>query len=265
MTEESLDDILKGTSAVVPDRPVAEPAEVHDAPVKEPEATPVPARDESGKFAKTEVAQEAAKAEPEKLPVTRDVAGIIDERRKRQALEARLREIESKPEQQKVSVFEDEDKGIAQRVDSGVRPLRAQLFTQSMRLARIEHKDFGEAESAFMDAAEADPRLYEQLRAAEDPGDYIYSIGSHIKELGPYGGNLIKRDEAKFADLRTQITERDTKLAAMQAQLDALTKAQADLDAVPRSLNKSPSATSGRTQVAEDDEPLSKIVRFGNT
>lgn len=279
MSDESLTDVLRGSSAFVPAQrteTVTEPVNTESSQtesLQEPEpkvdsaaAKAAPVRDEGGKFAKTE--EQAPAKEPDK-PVPSHVAAIIDERRKRQSVEARLRELQSaapQTETPKVSVFEDEDKGVAQRVDAHTQGLRGQLFAQSMRLARLEHKeDFGEAESAFMDAAEADPRLYQQLRTAEDPGEYIYSIGSHIKELGPYGGNLGKRDEAKFSELRAQITERDTKLSAMQAEIDALKKTQSELDAVPRSLNKSPSATSGRAQVSEDDEPLSKIVRFGNT
>lgn len=267
-TIESLSDVLRGSSALVPaEQPVAEAAPAETPPEKPAEAPaekPTQPRDESGKFAKTEGQPEPEQAQ-EKPPVKREVAAIIDERRKRQALEARLREIEAKPQNPEppTSVFQDEDKAISQRVDAGTRGMREQLFTTSMRLARIEHKDFGDAEAAFMDAAESDPRLWDSLRAAADPGEYVYSIGSHIKELGPYGGSLAKRDEAKFAALQGQIAERDQRLTALETELAALKKTQADLDAVPRSLNKVSSSAAPKA-TTEDAEPLNKIVRFGN-
>lgn len=266
MDDESLQSILSNDAA-----PAVTP-EVVEAKA-EPEAVkPAQVRDEGGKFAKAEpeVAKPTeAKAEPVKVeaakPTPADVAAIIDERRKRQALEAELQQL--KQQQQpttKPSVFEDEDAAIASRVQEHVAPLRGALLEQSVEIARYRHgaDKFAEAEAAFFEAVQQNPDLAARFRNASNPGEFVFSEGTRTKELAEVGGDFLKYREKLTAGHSAALAEKETRITALQAELEALKKTNADLQSLPRSLNKSPSGTPQAGE--EDDDDLASIVRFNN-
>lgn len=263
MSEESqsLSSVFEGmpfggkAEAVAPE-PVAKPVETAAPEPKAPEVT--------AKTAEVPPVSTQGDKPAEKPRV--DVAAIMDERRKRQALEAKLKELEAKPEA-KTSVFDDEDKAISSRVEAGTRGLREMLYKQSLKTARIMYKDtFAAAETAFIEAANSDPegRLIDGLRASDDPGEYIHTIGMQIKELGApdVGGDFVKYREKLTAESKTQMATLQAQLDAMKTENEALKKAQADLEAIPRSLN---STSLQPAKAGEDDEAdIKTIVRFGN-
>ena len=262
MSDESLSSILKSESPSTGES-AAPPAAVVETrePVTEPVAKSSD-RDEQGRFKPAEKPAEAVKADPPADKPKVDVAAIIDERRKRQALEAKIREMEAAKPAPKVSVFDNEDQAISQRLDEGTKTLRQQNYALSVKLARMEHKDaFTAAESAFIDAAEADPRLYEGLRASADPGEYIYTIGTQIAELAPVGGDFAQYREKVTGELKTQLTEAQKRIAALESQLAEKQKAQAQEAAIPRSLNNRASGASPGVGAA-DPEDIGSIVRF---
>jgi hypothetical protein len=259
--DESLSDILSS----------AEPKGETAAP---PAATEQ-ASDNAGKFAKVEEpAKDSPKAEgepakavdprPEDKPAEKpriDVAALIDERRRRQAAEARVKELEGQKPEKAPSVFEDEDKAIGHRVDSGTRSLRESLFNQSVKIAQLVHKeDYEEVSKAFLDASDKDERLIEALRRAEDPGEFIYTTGLQLKEMGDVGGDFVKYREKLTGDLRTQLTERDAKIATLEKQIADLAAAQAELSTLPKSLNTRSAAP--KAGEVEPDEDISSIARF---
>jgi len=222
-------------------------------------------RDASGKFQKAPEA-DASKPDANQPDKPRaDVAAIIDERRKRQAAEARVRELEGNAgkDAAKPSVLEDEDKAFSTRIDEGTRGIREQLYHLSMDNARLRHGDaFAEAEEAFANAAEKDERLIEGLRNSANPGEYVFSMGFHVKELADVGGNLQKYREKITADSRTQIAERDTRIKALEAQVAELTHQKTELETLPRSLNSRTSAAPAAGSVEPED--IKSIARFGN-
>lgn len=234
---------------------------------KEPEApeSKVPARDESGKFTKAAEHEAKPESKPEAKPedtVDGRTAALRAERQRRQQLEAKLKEYESQKPAQKVSIFEDEDAGISQRVTEATRPLRESNFNMSVKLARLSYKDdFEKAETAFFDAAEADPRLYDQLRGSPDPGEFIMTVGTQISELGSVGGNFVAYREKVTGELRSELAKRDEQIKALMAQVESLTKAQKELETIPRSLNKG-SESAPRSVAEADPQDINEIVRF---
>ena len=255
-------------SAPIESVPTGEPAKVETAKAETaPPAEGVtdkaaPARDETGKFAK---AEEPAKApEVVKDKPRADVAAIIDERRKRQALEQRLKELEAGKPANKPSVFEDEDKAISSRVDEAIRPIREALYKQSLRSAASLHKDdFESAQLAFVEASQQDDRLIAGLRASEDPGEYIYSMGAHIRELADVNGDLGAYKAKITGAMKTDLDARDATIKSMQTEIDALKKAHADLESLPRSLNTRTSGASPKPGDG-DAESIKTLTRFGN-
>jgi hypothetical protein len=265
-SEESLSDILAGKDPAPVQAPEPAKGEKEAAPPAAKESKPVEesaeakaARDEKGRFAKAE----EKPAEKQEKPRA-DVAAIIDERRKRQAAEQRLAELmqQHKPAE-KPSVFENEDRAIGSRVDEGVAPLREMLYKMSLKTARAVYKDFGDAEQAFSEAMEKDERLLQGLRASDDPGEYIYTMGIHVRELADVGGDLMKYRDKITGSMKTEIETRDARIKALEAELATAKEAQTDLDSVPRSLNNTSSGSAPKPGSA-DPENLRNIVRFGN-
>lgn len=243
----------------------AKPAEAAPPAAKESEPPAEKAeksdrtRDESGRFAKVE---DKPADKPQEKPRA-DVAAIIDERRKRQEAERRLQDLLSKQEKPaaKPSVFDNEDAAISARVDEGTRSMREAIYKLSVKTARTLYKDFGEAETAFMEASQRDERLLDGLRASDDPGEYIYTMGIHVRELADVGGDLMKYRDKVTSGEKARADELATQLAAMKAELDAMKKAQADLENVPRSLNNTSSGPSPKAGEADDDD-IRTIARF---
>jgi hypothetical protein len=271
--QESLSSILGGSfGSKTPAEPAkgeaakpaeaAPPAAVPEAKPPEAEAKPESTRDEKGRFAKTE---EKPAEKPQDSKPRPDVAAIIDERRKRQEAERRLEEAlraQQKPVE-KPSVFENEDAAISSRVSDGTRDLREKFYKLSMKAARSAYKDFGDAEQAFLEASERDTRLISGLQQSDDPGEFVYTMGIHVRELADVGGDLMKYRDKVTAGSQAKIDELSQQLAAMKAENEALKKAQTDLENVPRSLNN---ATSGAAPKPGEGDPESirSIARFGN-
>jgi hypothetical protein len=267
---ESLSSIIsgKGESAPVTTEAPASPAVAPETKETTAPETKAQTRDETGKFAKaaepTPETKEPAAAAPTKDDTDGRTVALRAERERRRQLEAKLRELEqqrSQPEA-KVSIFDDEDKGISTRVAEHLRPLRETNFNMSMKLARLTYKDdFDKAEQAFFDSAEGDPRLYDQLRGSPDPGEFIYTIGTQIAELGPVGGNFAKYREQITAQNKAELAKRDEQIAALTAKLESLEKSQQALEQIPRSLNKG-SESAPRSVAEADPTDLKSLVRF---
>jgi hypothetical protein len=234
------------------------PAEIKPEVV---ESKPDRTRDESGKFAKAEEKPAEKPAEKPKLS-SAEVAAIIDERRKRQDAEQKYADLLAKTQKpgEKPSVFENEDAAISARVTEGTRGLRESMYKLSVKAARGIYKDFADAENAFAEAMERDPRLIVGLQQSDDPGEYIYTMGIHVRELADVGGDLMKYREKVSAVSQSKIDEQAKQIAALNSELETLKKSQAELAAVPRSLNGLPSTPAKAGDGDPDD--IRSIVRF---
>lgn len=247
---ESLSSILSNADApAVAAHVVAEPAKAEPV-VTEPVVDAK--RDEQGRFAKTE--------EEKKQLKPADVAAIIDERRKRQALEQQLTELRGK--QPKVDIWENPDAAIAEQIKAATSPMEAKFFNLSMKSARVGREDFDTVAEAFLKASEADPSLVAQMRAHDDPGEFVYQFGKHHMELSEVGGDLTKYRQKLTAESDAKIADRDKTISGLQAEVEALKKAQTNLASVPRTLNTTSSAL---TPVSgEDPDDIKSIARFNN-
>ncbi len=124
----------------------------------------------------------------------------------------------------------------------------------SVELARGRYQDFDEAAEAFAKAAENDPRLWQSMRTASNPANYIYTVGAQIRELSDVGGDFVKYREKLTGEYKTRI-------AALEAENAALKQGKTDLESVPRSLNSKGSGAQPR-EADSDPEDIKNIVRF---
>jgi hypothetical protein len=207
-------------------------------------------RDESGRFAPK--AEKPAETQTEKSEPMVPLSALLAERARRRDPEAA-----NKP---KTSVFDDEDKGISERVSEYVEPLQKQVFDLQLRLVKADKPDFDDVVMTFLKAAQNDPVLKYQADNAPDQLDFIYREGKRLGELADVGGDIGKYRDKVTAQERAKYTELETRYKALEAQVATLTNAQKELAVVPRSLNSEQSGTPKAADVDPDD--LKKIVRF---
>lgn len=262
---EDISSILRNEDAPVETR--VETTDVKAEPssaAPETKETKEQSRGQDGKFTKAEPetkveAKPEVKAEPRQTTAA-DVPAIIEERRKRQELQKQLDALRAQSPEKVPSVLDDEEAAFNARNSQLDSQWRDRFYRQSVKIARLTHNsDYSEAETAFMDAAERDPRLYDGLRNAEDPGEYIYSIGLQIKELADVGGDFGQYRAKLTAGHAAALAEKDARIQALEAQLADANKTK--LETLPTSLNGKPTGS----RASEDDgDDLKSITRFGN-
>lgn len=193
---KTLDEMLDG-KAEVPATPTEKPEQETEVKPTEVEAKPEGEakterpRDETGKFAKGEKQSESPSEKPSKRepddPETGLKAGITAERKKRQAVETRLRELEGQLQkmQQPAQVPDvvGDPQGYAQHVRSEVETaMLDERVNLSVDFARDRHNDFnevmGEGMELWTEALAADPTLYQRAIGQRNPGEWAYQ---HLK------------------------------------------------------------------------------------
>lgn len=186
--------------------PAAEPQAASD-PGEKPASQPERPRDDAGRFAPKGEQQAAPPAPEQNAPQMVPLATVLEERKKRQALEARLREVEAarqapqpapqmpqQPAQPEVPLsdlmFQDPDKFI-----QAVRaPLEEQLvvtrIAMSEQVAR-QQPDYAEAEAALVAYVEANPQLRphvaKQLREHPAPAMWALEQGRALLAQQQWG------------------------------------------------------------------------------
>jgi len=106
----------------------------------------------------------------------------------------------------------------------------------SQRLMRKEHPDYEEMEILFKEAADADPRLWQAIRAQEFPAEYAYNVAKEIK---------LRREIAAAGSLDKYVEQlAATKLSAQQPTVPTQNPAASAPKAPPpQSLARVPSVT----------------------
>lgn len=217
----------------------AKPAPKAEAPKEEPKAA--------------EPAKPATPAQEEMTAKEKAAfAKAADETRKRQALEARLRELEAKIQQpaaqspgtpaEAPKTFWDDPEGALQRTQQQMQQaiLGTRLQTAEA-IARSRYTDFDEKVMEFKDLAMTTPGLAQQMLAAPDPAEFVYRTAANhmaIKQAGGVDALVAKAREEERAKVRQEVE------AELKAKAEALAKERA---ALPGSLSDAPSKGNQRT------------------
>jgi hypothetical protein len=247
-TPAPLSDILRGGSEPAPREPAGRQAT--EAPSegsaetgdKSVDLTKAPARDESGRFAPKADQQEAGPPPEAKqdAPPPVPVAALLEERKKRQALEVRLKEMEARlaappapaptvaPATPEVPLedlmFQD-----PQRFIQAVRaPLEDQLVQTRLAMSEANARrepDFEETTSAFHAYVEANPHLKDSVRQAlrshPDPARWAVEQGRALLA------------EQRWGSVVSQYGTPEAFLAAQHQQQAAAPIAQASAPPTP--------------------------------
>jgi len=171
-----------------------------------------------------EPAPQQAVKEPPKQEFTEKerafLAAAQEERRKRQALEHQLAELQKKPAEEKKTFWDDPEAALQhfqQQTETAITKTR---LDTAEAIARTKYKDFDENVAEFAELMQTVPGVKQQWLAATDPAEFAYQVGKRQKELKSIGNleeyraNIERETRAKLeAEYKAKEEER-RKLAA---------------------------------------------------
>ena len=217
---------------------------------------------ETGQFIKKEETKEEVKTEvkveQKKEELTEKERGFLkgleEERKKRQALEAKLAEIEKgKPEKTEAKAFWDDPDGRLKEQEQRISQKELALTLKvSEQLARSRYTDFDDNVAVFAEVLQSTPGLHAQWLASQDPAEFAYKLGKHTKEL---------RSAGDIDKLKEQIRkeERERLETEYRAKQEALEKERA---ALPGSLSEVRGVSRQQRAVFTGPTPLDSVL-FG--
>jgi hypothetical protein len=169
-----------------------------------------------------------------------------EEREKRQTAEARLRELQTP--KAPVDPWAD----LPGALTSHQQQIRDEMFVERCNLteeiARDKHKDFDEVRQVFLEAAEADPTLFQQLRQQRNPAEFAYREGLKVRELKDVNGDFTAYKSKLEKDIEARLT----------AQFEAKYGKQTPV--APTSLN-SDTSPAVATEVWAGPTPIGQLLR----
>ena len=169
------------------------------------------------------------------------------EREKRQAAEARLRELEA-PKKEPVDPWTDLPGALKSEREQIQETLFVERCNLTADLARMKHTDYDEMQAAFLEAAEADPSLFARLRQERNPAEFAYKHGVLHRELGSVNGDMTAYREKLRASIRAEV----------EAEFAA--KGGKPAPVVPASINSDTSPVAA-TEVYAGPPPINTILR----
>lgn len=217
MSNLSLDDVFNGVEEV--EEPVVEETPTAE-PEPEPEAEPVEAKEEE--------ATAAPEPEPEENWTK---AAVLDERRKRQALQAELEQLKNQKPAEVPDIFTDQNAYtdyINQSVSDQVFRARVEMSQEFMRMQDSKYDD---KETQFYEMATQNPLLVEQVKAHPMPARFVVDTVNKANELR----KLENIDEYKAklraemeADIRKELGAEMESKAKQSEQLSSITPSLAN-------------------------------------
>lgn len=286
---ESLTDILSGADEPAPSESTPEPAKAAATDVKTaepakeaPAATSAAKTDAKVDEVKTDEVKTAETdadrtrnekgqfAKPDEIKALQQ--GLVEERRKRQESERKLREFEAakKPDEPKKDFWEDPEAALEERLSPREEKLRleseSRFYTLCEDLAKDKHADYDEVVNELLTEAQEDAALgsqvFAQAKAARNPAEFLYTYAKNRREMKAVGGDLGKYKESIAAEFKPQIERRDQKIATLEGEIKALKTQLDNIGKVPSSLTAEPSASRAAVEKeAVENEPLGEIFK----
>lgn len=231
-----------GLKELLEDEIAPEVEEVAETAVPEGEETgEIEAVEEAAPEAEPEVAEQP---EPEATPApekseTVPLAAMVAERKKRQQLEAQLRELQE--QQPKPDFYADPEKYLKDT-------LSQHTLRMSAAMVEAQHPDFKEKLAVFLEEAAGNPLLQAELESHPHPALYAYQQAQRIEEF-----RQLKDVDSYKAKVRAEVE------AAVRAEYEAKAKQKQALKAsLPPDLTN---ARAARTPEPVVDESLESILK----
>lgn len=113
-------------------------------------------------------------------------AAVLDERRKRQELQARLDQLEAQQRQEpaeKPDWYDDPEKAANHQATTFQAQLEQQKFELTQDMMRSVHPDYDEMETRFVDLARENPHLVAEMQKSANPARFAYETAKKAAEL----------------------------------------------------------------------------------
>lgn len=198
-----------------------EAPQVEEAPevTEQPEGQP---RDEHGRFASQQTGEPQPEQAAEEVTPTNPIPddqfkGYLTEKRKRQELERQIADMQAQFSQFQAQqrspepepdFWDNPQQAIASQVQQAIRQAmeeqqhmqQVERINASEAAARAKYDDYGDAFSAFQQAAMANPALIQQMTRESDPAEFAYRKGKTALQLEQVGSidELIRNERAKW-------------------------------------------------------------------
>lgn len=229
MSEISTADMLsdKELPDLDPETPEDEPAEATGE--TEEQETEAQAEESSPDAKEDDSTPESVESKPDEESWT--FKAVKDERAKRQAAEARLKELESKlgdskPEADKPDWFGDPESAA----NAQEQRMQAMLFEQraviGQEMMREKHPDFDEMETRFFQMLEKDPQLHAGLMKASNPAKFAYETAKkaleyeRMQDIDSYKAQIEAEIRSKVeAELKAKVEAEQSNRAAKEAAI----------------------------------------------
>ncbi|MFD1216409.1 hypothetical protein [Microbulbifer celer] len=272
MSEYSTEDLLsdKEIPAAEPETPETptEPTGEEPEPEKptgeEPEK---PEGDDPKKDDSTPEPEKPSDPPEDEEPKDWTFKAVKDERTKRQAAEARAKELEEKlqqfiggqqqqPEQpKKPDWFNDPETAAQQQQQQMQQMLFEQRAQIGQEIMRDQHDDFDEMETRFFQMLEENPQLGAGLHSAANPAKYAYETAKKAMEA-----EALKDVDGYKARLREEVRKEEE--AKVRAEYEAkLQKQQEKEGAILPSLSDAPSRGGLKSDDWSGPTPLDEILK----
>lgn len=231
------------------------------APEPEPQAPEPVAEAEPGDT--QEAAPPAAETSPEREPDLVPRKAILDERRKRQELERKLKDYEErlnqqpKPQAQQQAPPPDWYTDPEAAARSFEQQLELRMYQtavyQSETMMRQQHQDYDEVAALFAEEAEKDPSLAMQVYRHPMPAQFAYQHGRRLKLMREIGDD----PDAYRAKLAEEIR---AELAGTTPQAKAPAKAAPVPRSLARDVSQQPRANGGKFASYDTPAPIEDLL-----
>lgn len=145
-----------------------------ETPVPETVETPAPETPEP-----VAVAPTAPPVEEKTVPL----AALKSEREKRQELERKLKELETKPAPERVNFYDNPEEHLNQRFQEIEARATARTYAALEAVEKEAHPDFDEVAAEVIAAAQQHPTLVNQIMQAANPAREMYKVGQKLREF----------------------------------------------------------------------------------
>lgn len=241
------DDFLTGMMAQSPAVVETVENEADDTPEPAPETVETPAPETPEPVA---VAPTAPPVEEKTVPL----AALKSEREKRQELEKRLKELETKPAPERVNFYDNPEAHLDQRFQEIEARATARTYAALEAAEKETHADFDEVAAEVIEAAKLHPTLVQTIMQAANPAREMYRQGMKIRQF-----REMQDPEAYAAKIEQQVREKllaEFGGRAAQAQREAEARA-AKAEAIPPDLsNRGNAAPKGKPTVTDPVKTL---------
>lgn len=183
-----------------------------------------------------------------KEPTMVPLAGLQDEREKRQKAEAERQRLEKELEQYRkqeqakpvTDFYLNPEQHVAEVVSQVEQRATQRIYSALEAEARIAFPDYDEVFTEVEEYAKTNPAIAQQVLNAPNPARKAYEIGKQLREY-----KEMQNPEAYKAKLEAELRAKwEAELAEKQAAADREAAARQDkIDAIPPDLSKTPSAT----------------------